>query len=98
MNDEQFETVKKLIDLTPGAGFAQALESRVLQIAACNLPDGDYIVFTRRSPSKDEKAVCSSENLNSICQKFLPKFPYSTLQIQDSSVGPTKAGIQIEFD
>ena len=31
MNDEQFETVKKLMDLTPGAGFAEALESRVLQ-------------------------------------------------------------------
>ena len=41
MNDEQFETVKKLMDLsdlcissmhlTPGAGFAEALESRVLE-------------------------------------------------------------------
>ena len=39
--------------------------------------------------------ICSSENLNSICEKFLPKFPYTTLQLQDSSVGPTKASAKI---
>ena len=40
MNDEQFETVKKLIDLTPAEGFAQALEARVLEY----IPGGVYIV------------------------------------------------------
>ena len=41
-------------------------------------------------PRKDESVACSTENLKSICEKFLPKFPYSTLQLQDASVGPTK--------
>merc|ERR1711937_1126936 len=45
----------------------------------------------------DEEAICSSKNLNSICQKFLPKFPYSTLQLQDSSVGPTKLQWDVIF-
>ena len=47
---------------------------------------------------KDEAANCSSENLNSICEKFLLKFHYSTLQIQDSSVSPTKAVFKIYCD
>ena len=40
--------------------------------------------------NKDESVACSVGNLKSICEKFLPKFPYSTLQLQDASVGPTK--------
>ena len=40
--------------------------------------------------TKDELVKCSPENLKIICEKFLPKFHYSTLQLQDSSVGPTK--------
>lgn len=41
-------------------------------------------------PKKDEYTNCSAENLKSICEKFLPKFHYSTLQLQDASVGSTK--------
>ena len=40
--------------------------------------------------NKDELLTCSPENLKSICEKFLPKIHYSTLQLQDDSVGPTK--------
>ena len=40
--------------------------------------------------SKDESLTCSPGNLKTICEKFLPKFHYSTLQLQDASVGPTK--------
>ena len=54
-----------------------------------------FLILPPMIPSWDEEAICSSENLNSICQKFLPKFPYSTLQLQDSSIGPTKVSVQI---
>ena len=40
--------------------------------------------------NKDELLKCSPGNLKSICEKFLPKIHYSTLQLQDASVGPTK--------
>ena len=52
--------------------------------------------FLCEDPIKDEEMNCSSKNLNVICEKFLPKFPYSTLQLQDSTVGPTKSSAQID--
>ena len=47
--------------------------------------------------NKDESVTCSPENLKSICEKFLPKFHYSTLQLQDGSVGPTKLEWEIIY-
>ena len=47
--------------------------------------------------NKDESVTCSAENLKSICEKFLPKFHYSTLQLQDGSVGPTKLEWEIIY-
>ena len=41
-------------------------------------------------PEIEESETCSPENLKSICEKYIPKYHYSTLQLQDESVGPTK--------
>ena len=45
---------------------------------------------TVQIPEIDESEICSPENLKSICEKYMPKYHYSTLQLQDESVGPTK--------